>query len=152
MLAGVDGHLLSGAFVERRRAPPAAPPARGWPATVWWVSAALIVVLCAALVWTLRPATREAATPPAHGSMLAVLPLANLTGDPAQDYFSDGITEDIITELSRFSELFVIARNSSFAYRGKSVDVRKIGRELGVRYVLEGAFASPGTGCALRAS
>jgi adenylate cyclase len=69
---------------------------------------------------------------------IAVLPFANLSGDPQQDYFSDGITGDIITELSRFSELLVIARNSSFQYKGKAVDIRQIGRELGVRYVLEG--------------
>jgi len=59
-----------------------------------------------------------------------------MSGDPTQEYFSDGITEDIITELSRFSELFVIARNSSFQYKGKSPDIRQVGRELGVRYVL----------------
>ena len=70
---------------------------------------------------------------------VAVLPFANMSGDPGQDYFSDGITEDIITGLSRFSELFVIARNSSFAYKGKAVDARQIGRELGVRYLLEGS-------------
>jgi adenylate cyclase len=70
---------------------------------------------------------------------VAILPFANLSGDPAQDYFSDGISEDIITELSRFSELFVIARNSSFQYKGKAIDVRQIARELGVRYLLEGS-------------
>jgi adenylate cyclase len=70
---------------------------------------------------------------------IAVLPFTNWSGDAEQEYFADGITEDIITELSRFSELFVIARNSSFQYKGKSVDVREIGRELGVRYVLEGS-------------
>ncbi len=69
---------------------------------------------------------------------IAVLPFANLSGDPQQEYFSDGITADIITELSRFSELLVIARNSTFQYKGKAVDVRQIGRELGVRYILEG--------------
>jgi adenylate cyclase len=63
-----------------------------------------------------------------------------MSGDPEQEYFADGITEDIITELSRFSELFVIARNSSFQYKGKSPDVRQVGRELGVRYVLEGSI------------
>jgi adenylate cyclase len=68
-----------------------------------------------------------------------VLPLANLSGDPAQDYFVDGLTEDIITNLSHFRELFVIARNSTFAYKGRAVDVKRIGRELGVRYVLEGS-------------
>ncbi len=70
---------------------------------------------------------------------IAVLPFTNMSGDHEQDYFSDGITEDIITELSRFRSLFVIARNSSFQYRGKSVDVRRVGRELGVRYVVEGS-------------
>ena len=75
---------------------------------------------------------------------IAVLAFANMSGDPEQEYFSDGITEDIITELSRFSELFVIARNSSFQYKGKSVDVRQVGRELGVRYVLEGSIRRAG--------
>jgi TolB-like protein len=70
---------------------------------------------------------------------IAVLPFANLSGDPQQDYFSDGITEDIITELSRFSELLVISRNSSFQYKGKAVDIRQVGRELGARYILEGS-------------
>ncbi len=71
---------------------------------------------------------------------IAVVPLQHLPPDPDQDHLSDGITEDIITELSRFSELFVIARNSSFRYKGKTTDVRRIGHELGVRYVLEGSF------------
>jgi len=75
---------------------------------------------------------------------IAVLSFANMSGDPEQEYFADGITDDIITELSRFSELFVIARNSSFQYKGKSVDVRQIGRELGVRYVLEGGIRRGG--------
>ena len=70
---------------------------------------------------------------------IAVLPFANLSGGPEQAYLADGIVEDIITELSRFSELFVIARNSSFQYKGKAIDVRQVGRELGVRYVLEGS-------------
>jgi adenylate cyclase len=70
---------------------------------------------------------------------VAVLPFDNMSRDPEQQYFSDGITEDIITELSRFHSLFVIARNSSFQYRGKGLDVQQIGRELGVRYVLEGS-------------
>jgi len=70
---------------------------------------------------------------------IAVLPLDNLSGDPEQSYFADGITEDIITDLSKVSGLFVIARNSSFAYRGKASDLRKVSRELGVRYLLEGS-------------
>jgi adenylate cyclase len=68
-----------------------------------------------------------------------VLPFANTSGDPEQGYFADGITEDIITDLSKVSGLFVIARNSSFAYKGQAPDIRKVGRELGVRYVLEGS-------------
>ena len=75
---------------------------------------------------------------------IAVLAFTNMSGDPGQDYFSDGITEDIITDLSRFSELFVIARNSSFQYKGKSPDIRQVGRELGVRYVLEGSIRRAG--------
>jgi adenylate cyclase len=71
---------------------------------------------------------------------IAVLPFLNLSGDPEQEYFTDGVTEDIITELSRFHSLFVIARNSSFSYKGKSPDVRLLGRELGVRYVLDGSI------------
>jgi adenylate cyclase len=70
---------------------------------------------------------------------IAVLPFQNMSGDPEQEYFSDGIVEDIITALSRFKSLFVIARNSSFTYKGKAVDVKQVGRELGVRYVLEGS-------------
>jgi adenylate cyclase len=84
------------------------------------------------------PASPRLASP--EKPSIAVLPLKNLAPDPAQQYISDGITEDIITELSRFSELFVIARNSSFQYRRISIDVQRIGRELGVRYVLAGSF------------
>jgi len=75
---------------------------------------------------------------------IAVLPFANLSGDAEQEFFTDGITEDIITELSRFRQLFVIARNSSFTYRGNAVDVRCVARELGVRYVLEGSIRRAG--------
>jgi TolB-like protein/class 3 adenylate cyclase len=71
---------------------------------------------------------------------IAVLPFQNMSDDPEQEYFTDGITEDIITELSRFHSLFVIARNSSFSYKGKSPDIRQVGRDLGVRYVLEGSI------------
>jgi adenylate cyclase len=70
---------------------------------------------------------------------IAVLPFQNLSCDPEQEYFADGMVEEIITALSRFKSLFVIARNSSFAYRGKAVDIKQVGRELGVRYVLEGS-------------
>jgi TolB-like protein/class 3 adenylate cyclase/Tfp pilus assembly protein PilF len=70
---------------------------------------------------------------------IAVLPFTNMSGDPEQDYFADGMVEDIITALSHFKALFVIARNSSFTYKGRAVDVKVVGRELGVRYVLEGS-------------
>jgi adenylate cyclase len=69
---------------------------------------------------------------------IAVLPFQNMSGDPEQDYFADGMVEDIVTGLSRIKWLFVIARNSSFVYKGRAIDVRQVGRELGVRYVLEG--------------
>ncbi len=75
---------------------------------------------------------------------IAVLPFANLGGDPAQDYFDDGVVEEIITAPSRIQWLFVIARNSSFAYRGQAADVKRIGRDLGVRYVLEGSIRRSG--------
>src|SRR5690242_11921088 len=70
---------------------------------------------------------------------IAVLPFQNMSGDPEQEYFADGITEDIITALSRIRRFFVIARNSTFTYKGRPVDVKQVGRELGVRYVLEGS-------------
>jgi TolB-like protein len=70
---------------------------------------------------------------------IAALPFVNLSGDPEQDYFADGVVEDIITALSRIGWLFVIARNSSFTYKGRAVDIKQVGRELGVRYVLEGS-------------
>jgi adenylate cyclase len=75
---------------------------------------------------------------------VAVLPFTNMSGEPEQEYFADGIAEDIITELSRFGGLFVIARNSSFQWKGKLIDVRQIGRDLGVRYVLEGSVRKAG--------
>lgn len=74
-----------------------------------------------------------------RGPAIAVLPFTNMSGDPGQDYLSDGITEEIITGLSRFRDLFVIARNSTFQYKGRSVDVREVGKALGARYVLEGS-------------
>ena len=75
---------------------------------------------------------------------IAVLPFQNMSGDPEQEYFADGMVEDIITALSRFGQLFVIARNSSFTYKGKAVDVKQVGRELGVHYVLEGSVRKAG--------
>jgi TolB-like protein/class 3 adenylate cyclase/Tfp pilus assembly protein PilF len=76
---------------------------------------------------------------------IAVLPFQNLSGDPEQEYFADGVVEEIITALSRFHQLFVIARNSSFSYKGRAVDLKQVGRELGVRYLLEGSVRKVAT-------
>ena len=84
------------------------------------------------------------ALPAPTGPSIAVLPFTNLAGNPEQDYLADGITEDIITALARLRWLFVIARNSSFVYKGRAVDVRQVSRELGVRYVLEGSVRTAG--------
>ena len=108
---------------------------------------------CSTRLWDMRerfasiskysPQVTAPETAPAPGlpdkPSIAVLPFSHMSDDPKQEYFSDGITEDIITDLSKVSGLFVIARNSSFKFKGKSVDVRDVGRDLGVRYVLEGS-------------
>lgn len=94
------------------------------------------------------PAKRPAVAATAaerDGASIAVLPFTNMSGDPEQEYFSDGITEDIITDLAKVSALSVTARNSSFIYKGRSVDMKQVGRELGVRYLLEGSVRKAGT-------
>ena len=99
-----------------------------------------------------RPTAREPIVPALSGGTLAlpdkpsiaVLPFQNMSGDPEQEYFGDGIAEDIITALSKLRGLFVIARNSTFAYKGKAPDIRQIARELGVRYILEGSVRKAG--------
>jgi adenylate cyclase len=100
-------------------------------------------------VYRVRDAAPKA--PPAQSALplpdkpsIAVLPFANMSGDPEQEYFVDGMVEEIITALSRIRWLFVIARNSSFTYKGQAVDVKRVGRELGVRYVLEGSVRKAG--------
>jgi adenylate cyclase len=85
-----------------------------------------------------------AALPLPDKPSVAVLPFTNMSADPEQEFFADGIAEDVITALSRYPSLFVIARNSSFTYKGRAVDVKQIGRELGVRYVLEGSLRKAG--------
>lgn len=109
-----------------------AEPIRAWRVRLGGASAAATVA---------KPAFSAPASPPAlaEKASIAVLPFQNMSGDPEQEYFADGVVEDIITALSRFRSLFVIARNSSFTYKGKPVDIKQIGRELGVRYVLEGS-------------
>jgi adenylate cyclase len=85
------------------------------------------------------PAETEKPLPLPDRPSIAVVPFQNMSGDPEQEYFADGMVEEIITALSQFKWLFVIARNSSFTYKGKAVDIKQVGRELGVRYVLEGS-------------
>jgi adenylate cyclase len=102
-------------------------------------------------VWTWHPATASQSRPTASPapqikrSSIAVLPFTNMSGDPEQEYFSDGISEDIITDLSKISGLTVISRNSSFTYKGRAVDIRAVGRDLGVGSVLEGSVRRAGT-------
>jgi TolB-like protein/class 3 adenylate cyclase len=107
-------------------------------------------------VYRVRPESPHPSPPPRAGEgiapvlplpdkpSIAVLPFANMSGDPEQEYFADGMVEEIITALSRIRWLFVIARNSSFTYKGQAVDVKQVGRELGVRYVLEGSVRKAG--------
>lgn len=90
-----------------------------------------------------QPETKKPLPLPEKPS-IAVLPFQNMSGDPEQEYFADGMVEDIITALSRFRPLLVIARNTSFTYKGKAVDIKQVGRELGVRYVLEGSVRKAG--------
>jgi len=95
---------------------------------------------------TAAPVVQAAGTPLTlpNKPSIAVLPFQNMSGDPEQEYFADGMVEDIITALSRFKSLFVIARNSSFTYKNKAIDIKQVGRELGVRYVLEGSVRKAG--------
>ncbi len=104
--------------------------------------AALLVLIGGGAWWFLnenRPAAVAKASPEAPRLSIVVLPFANLSGDPAQDYFADGVTENLTTDLSRLHNSFVIARNTAFTFKGKSLDARAIGKDLGVRYVLEGS-------------
>jgi len=112
------------------------------------VGAAAVLMLAIAVgIWqfyvrrpSVEPASKEKmAFPLPDKPSIAVLPFVNMSDDPNQEYFSDGITEDLITDLSKISGLFIIARNSTFAYKGKPVKIRQVAEELGVRYVLEGS-------------
>ena len=91
-----------------------------------------------------QPISPAAALPLPDKPSIAVLPFQNMTGDTEQDYFVDGVVEEITTAISRLPWLFVIARNSSFTYKGRAVDVKQVARELGVRYVLEGSVRKAG--------
>ena len=93
---------------------------------------------------TAQPSSAANPEPNVETPSIAVLPFTNMSGDPEQEYFSDGISEDVITDLSKIAGLLVISRNSSFTYKGRSVDVRAVGRDLGVRSVLEGSIRRAG--------
>ena len=115
------------------------------------VIAALIAVTGALGIWQFsqkRPTVVAQTADPVlampTGPPIAVLPFTNMSGDPTQEYFADGLTEDIITELARFKDLYVLARNTTFQYKGKAVDVPAVGKKLGVRYVLEGSVRKSG--------
>jgi TolB-like protein/Tfp pilus assembly protein PilF len=118
----------------------------------WWYKAALaamailIIAAAGAAIWNLsfRPAPPPAVLEVPDKPSIAVLPFVNMSGDPEQEYFSDGITEDIITNLAKVSGLFVISESSSFLYKGKKAKIREIAKELGVRYMLEGSIRRAG--------
>jgi adenylate cyclase len=124
---------------------PAAPLRQRW-AVLAMAAAVVIAAVSATLGWLWQPAPLPSVTdlPSADEPSIAVLPFDNMSGQAEQEYFSDGISEDIITDLSKISGLLVIARNSSFKFRDQSVDVRQVARDLGVRYVLEGSVRRAG--------
>jgi adenylate cyclase len=139
--------LEFGAPREARSPPPAdqaksAPKRRSSFASL--AAAATLLLLVAAGGWYMLGDRLMKPAQAAHLS-LVVLPFANLSGDPAQDYFAEGVTENLTTELSRIRDSFVIARNTAFTFKGKGLDAKEIGKELGVRYVLEGSVQRDGT-------
>jgi len=125
-----------------------------WPKKASVVVGALIVIVGCALLWNFllrsepsslkAPSEQKQTFRPSDKPSIAVLPFTNLSGDPQQEYFSDGITENIITGLSKLPRLLVISRNSSFFYKGQPVKIQRLGEELGVRYVLEGSVQRAG--------
>ncbi len=130
--------LEVGKPAQARATKPAAPKQR----SMFMLLAAGLVAIAAiaAGVWlALRPSSGPEASAPTPRLSIVVLPFANLSGDPAQEYLADVITEGLTTGLSRISETFVIARSTAFTYKGKSADARQVGKDLGVRYVLEGS-------------
>jgi adenylate cyclase len=140
--------LLAPGTSPRESATPVRRPAvasrRRW---IVWGLAAFLVVLGAAGAWWIGSRfspSQPVGSTAAPRLSIVVLPFRNLSGDPSQDYFADGITEDLTTDLSRIAGSFVIARNTAFAFKDKAIDVREIGRELGVRYVLEGSVRRVG--------
>ena len=138
--------LRVGVPAQAKPAMPTGPPAPKKRSALMPLVAALaaLLVLIGGGAWWFLNANRPAAVAsnaPAEAARLSlvVLPFTNLSNDPAQDYFADGVTENLTTELSRLHNSFVIARNTAFTFKGKSLDAKAIGKELGVRYVLEGS-------------
>ncbi|MGZ6235929.1 MAG: adenylate/guanylate cyclase domain-containing protein [Syntrophales bacterium] len=139
----------AGSVIDEKKAKP-----RQWRRATIGLVIVVIVALAAVAIWQLyfRPArppvevaSREKmAYPLPDKPSIAVLPFVNMGGDPEQAYFADGMTEDLITDLSKVAGLFVIARNSTFVYKGKATDVREVAKTLGVRYVLEGSVRRSG--------
>lgn len=112
-----------------------------------WGAAVLLVLVGAAGAWWMGPRVFQgprADSPEAPRLSIVVLPFRNLSGDPSEDYFADGITEDLTSDLSRIAGSFVISRNTAFTFKDKALDARQVGRELGVRYVLEGSVRRMG--------
>ena len=150
-----DGTAPHGRQASPAHRPSAAPRgARRWSTAAVAVAAVLVMGAGVLVFRTYSPhlSPSSETTPAEEGSALplpdkpsiAVLPFTNMSGDPEQEYFSDGITEDIITDLSKIAGLFVIARNSAFTYKNKAVNVQDVGRELGVRHLLEGSVRKAG--------
>jgi TolB-like protein/class 3 adenylate cyclase/Tfp pilus assembly protein PilF len=139
LIPGVSS--TAGASTVRR---PVLTDRRRW---IVWSLAAFLVLLAAGAAWWMGTPLfpgQQADRAEAPRLSIVVLPFSNLSGDPSQDYFADGITEDLTSDLSRIAGSFVISRNTAFTLKGKAVDVRQIGRELGVRYVLEGSVRRMG--------
>ena len=137
-----DGLLLADSAATAVPPPGKSVPARSHLRRPLWIAAAAIaVVVAAAGAWVMLKSGSNAGRNVASAgrASIAVLPFNNMSGDPSQDYLSDGITEAILTALAHSPTLFVMARNSSFAFKGKAVDVTEAGRKLGVRYVVEGS-------------
>jgi len=138
--------LQVGVPAEAKPASPATPGDQAKPTAAKWrlgfaplaAGFAALLILAAASGWYLLAGRSAKPADSAHLSIV-VLPFANLSGDASQDYFADGITENLTTDLSRLIGSFVIARNTAFTFKGKNVDAKEIGKELGVRYVLEGS-------------
>src|SRR5438309_1839900 len=132
-----------------------APHRRNTAGTAIGVAVATLLVITAS-AWWLWPVTKPSPTPPVAAAMsitqpfvvprlsIVVLPFANLSNDPEQQYFADGVTDDLTTDLSRIAHMFVISRNTAFTYKDRPVNAKQIGRELGVRYVLEGSVRRSG--------